>query len=218
MTGGEVKDWPRWAFRPVHGDSRSGDDRQQFSYDPDPLPGFLKMVRRGNTFYGFLSRDGQKWDPVGSDTWYDQAGPVLVGFASTSGLDSGGVPSTIRFKVLGLGPIESALLLPLPVLPLPEAGGSAGERVYQSTFEGPEGSPPAGFSVGERAGGFLPSLHQDRLRLTDEAFPGSAVSALSVRPLEGIDSWIYQFDFDLHLGRSPGGDPGEGLTVGVGNL
>ena len=211
MTGGDVKDWPRWAFRPVHGDSRSGDDHQQFNYDPDQRPRFLKMVRRGSTFHGFLSRDGKQWDPLGSNTWQDGvSGPILVGFASTSGVNAGGAPSTIRFKVLGLGPIETALPLPLP-----DGGAAAGQTVFQSDFQGPEGSPPPGFSIQKRSGAFTPALRGNRLRLSDEAFPGSAVSALSAVPLEDLDSGLFQFDFDLFLARGPGADPGEGVTFTV---
>jgi hypothetical protein len=208
LDGGGTRDWPRWAFRPLHGDGESHDESQMFNYAPDQRPRFLKMVRRGETFYGFLSRDGEDWEPAGGDTWYGLGGgPVLVGFASTSGTDLTGIASTIRFKVLELGPIAT----PLP-LPLPDAGARHGEVLYENDFSGPDGSAPEGFSVTRRSGAFTPALRGGRLRLSDETAPGSAVSALSDPLIAGIDSSVHQFDFDLFLARGPGGDPGEGAT------
>ena len=203
-------EWPRWNYRRIQGDNGSTDDRLRFNYEPDQAPRFLKLVRRGSTFTGFLSRDGQDWRPVGSDTWYGEApgSEVLVGFASTTG--PAGIAATTRFKVHALGAIDPPLALPLP-----DSGGAAGEVIYQNDFQGRPGSPPDQMTVNHRTGSFTPQIRSGRLRLTDESIAGSSTSAFAARVLDGIDQAIFQFDFDLFLARAAGEDPGEGVTFAV---
>jgi hypothetical protein len=208
------EDWPRWSYRRLHGDAEaadSTDDRQKFNYDPDQAPRFLKMVRRGKTFHGFFSPDGLDWRPTGSDTWYGEGAgsSVLVGFASTSGPDATG-PTLLRFKVLGLGPIDPALE-PL----LPEGAEVSGAEVYRNEFASVSGSPPPAMRVNRRAGEFTPQVRNGRLRLSDEGAPGSAVSAFGEHVIEDLDSAVHHFDFDLFLARRTGFDPGEGITFVV---
>jgi legume-like lectin family protein len=203
-------EWPRWNYRRIHGDNQSTDDRLRFNYQPDQAPRFLKLVRRGSTFTGFLSLDGVDFRPVGSDTWYGEApgSEVLVGFASTTG--PAGIPATTRFKVHALGAIDPALDLPLP-----DSGGASGEVIYQNDFAGRPGSPPEQMTANHRDGAFTPQIRNGRLRLTDESIPDSSTSAFAARVLDGVDQAIFQFDFDLFLSRAAGEDPGEGVTFAV---
>ncbi len=208
-SGGETREWPRWAHRSVHGESDAVSDDHEFNYEPDQWPRFMKMVRRGDTFYGFLSLDGETWRPVGSDTWHglEPDAPVLAGFASTSHESAGNNPMTIRFKVLHLGSPE-------PALPptLPADGAVSGREVLSSDFTGPDGSIPGGFSVQRGAGTFTPQVRSGRLRMIDEAAGGSATSAFSRNALPDIDSAVYRFEFDLHFSRSGEDLPADGLA------
>ncbi len=211
-SGGETREWPRWAHRFVHGDSDAVSDDHEFSYEPDQWPRFMKMVRRGDTFYGFLSLDGEFWRPVGSDTWHglEPDAPVLAGFASTSHESAGNNPMTIRFKVLQLGPPESSLPPALPA-----DGAVSGREVLASDFTGPDGSVPGGFSAQRGAGAFTPQVRSGRLRMIDEGAQGSATSAFHRDALPDIDSAVYRFEFDVRFSRSGDELPADGLAFVV---
>ena len=208
-TGGDAIEWPRWAYRSRHGNPNAPVEEHTFNYPPDQWPRFMKLVRRGKTFHGFLSRDGLAWDPVGSDTWLDQSprSPVLVGFASTSHRSAQGQPSRFRFRVLQLGPIENEIPPPIH-----DDGLSTGRVIHESAFDGSDGAVPAGFNVQKRDGAFTPSIAGGRLRLTSELVAGSATSAFLREPLATIDEHVFQFDFDLLLARREGSSPSGGVA------
>ncbi len=208
-TGGDAIEWPRWAYRASHGDPNAAVEEHAFNYPPDQWPRFMKLVRRGKTFHGFLSRDGRAWDPVGSDIWLDQSprSPVLVGFASTSHRSAQGQPSRFRFRVVQIGPIESALPPPLH-----DDGLATGRVIHDSSFDGPDGTEPVGFSAQKREGSFTPAVAGGRLRMTSELAARSATSAFLRQPLLAVDERVQQFDFDLFITRRDGSMPSGGVA------
>ena len=49
-----------------------------------PLPGWIKVVRSGNTFTSFISTEGMKWLQLGEPSEMDLPPEVFVGVAATS--------------------------------------------------------------------------------------------------------------------------------------
>ncbi len=201
-TGGNTKHGPRLARRLVHGTNATSEDHLRYNYPDDgQRPNFLRLVRHRNTFYAYLSSDGLAWRPVGSDTWQDQDPDeaILVGFASLSHRSSNGVPSILRFRVIHFGPPE-----PLPP-PLPDEGVST--VIDATTFDA-----LTGFLTQHRNGYFDPAIVNGRLRMQEQGELNSSTSAFRSAPLEGIDSAIYQFDFDVFLTGEAAAQPADGLT------
>jgi hypothetical protein len=201
----------RWAYRHDHGIDDSFSDRLGFDYPRGQLPRFLRMVRRGETFYGYVSTDGSTWRAVGSNTWYglEEGAAVLVGFASASG--EALVANQTTFRVLEFGAIDP----PLPA-PVPNDGLSSGEVVYEATFEtGDDGAIPRRFSVQRGDGEFTPRIRDGRLQVLDAGFGNASTAAFSEFVLEDIDEASYRFDFDLFIGEPLTTEPGEGVSFVV---
>lgn len=51
----------------------------------DETPGWLKLVRRGDTFSGYRSDDGQNWTPVGEPVTAQMKSRITAGLAVTAG-------------------------------------------------------------------------------------------------------------------------------------
>jgi regulation of enolase protein 1 (concanavalin A-like superfamily) len=79
--------------------SRQATDKNTMSTDGPgaKVPGWLKLVRTGDTFQGFVSTDGLKWQPAGNVT-IPMAKTTLVGLALTAHNNSA-LNSTLYDKV-----------------------------------------------------------------------------------------------------------------------
>jgi len=49
------------------------------------VPSWVRLVRKGNTFTGHLSEDGQTWQPVGRPATVEMGRKIFAGLAVTSG-------------------------------------------------------------------------------------------------------------------------------------
>jgi hypothetical protein len=204
---GNNRDWPEFRSRLVHhyiGSTYVG--AQAFNYPIDQRPDFMKLLRRGNSFYGYLSRDGREWRPIGSDTWQDQdpTEPILVGFTIEKDGSNLKIP-VVQFKVQHFGPIDPPILLPISQNDI----GSETE-VYSTNFDDLND-----FQVQHRDGDFDPLIVSGRLRMQDESKLSLSTSAFRKQPIDSIDSAVFQFDFDVFFSSTPGKFPADGLTFAL---
>lgn len=81
-------------------------------------PYWVKLVRSGNRFTGYISQDGLSWVSTGSDT-ITMAGPVLIGMAVTSH-NNGTLCSTAMDEVT----VAAAVTPPSVVLTSPTTGAA----------------------------------------------------------------------------------------------
>jgi hypothetical protein len=202
-TGGDTDHWPRHVFRRVHEFPGLNNDGQQYDFGAEAQkPRFMMLTRRGDTFTSSLGKMNQalrvvEYRPLGSDTWFGETGePIMVGFATLKH-ESSNIANIIKFKVLYFGP-------PRQEPPIHNDGIAAGDILYETTMD-----ELADWQVNVRSGAYIPQILNQKLRLTSELNDSSAVSVLNIFPIDGIDSAIYQFDFDLKMSRDQVAGPGE---------
>lgn len=203
---GKDADSPTFTWRPVHGVPWPIIELTRFDYPSNDRPDFMRLLRRGNSYYSFLSRDGATWEPIGANTWQGQdlSEPVLVGFITSMHASNDRAP-VVKFQIIHLGSIDPPLSAPLG-----EDLLSPGSEVYSTAFD-----DLADFQVQSQPSGSEPKLMGGRLRLQEQSVTNVAASAFRKAPLEEIDSRVFQFDFDVFL-KSDGGEiPADGLTFVV---
>ena len=212
LTDQGVGEWGCGSFGTADGGPGPLEDTQGAAGDaPDSLPSFLRMARRGETFYRYVSDDGVRWSPVGTDAWHGiLANPVLVGFTASFPDGPGGNQPPVRFRVIHLGPTDSTVTESIH-----DDATMDGELVFEALFDDDDGADPDGFRAQAGSGEFTPEIRDRRLRLSDEAFPASSTSAFSEFVIDDIDSAIYQFDFDVRFRNDGATDPGHGLTCAL---
>ncbi len=93
ITGGGG-DGATFQWRPV-ADAASNSSRTLVGIAP---PSYIRLVREGNTFTGYVSADGVTWEQQGDAATVEMTDPVLVGLAVTS--HSSGNPVTVQFSEL----------------------------------------------------------------------------------------------------------------------
>ena len=204
------------ACAPLNPDIRAGDLRG----DERNLPAWLRMVRRGNAFYGYASDDGVDWRILGAYAWIDPPDEMLVGVAMTSHANCD--VQIISFDNLSMGP-------PAPIEPdHPEVGpdGLPGGPVFETDFEELDGSCPAGWICNRwgGGGGFGPQTVEGRLRM-GEIRNGALGSGEDTGTTAFLDQTIdpdgsYVFDFDVFfsydiLAAGDNNPPADGLTFTV---
>ncbi len=79
------------------------------------LPRWLKIVRAGNTFTGFVSNDGVNWSLSGTTSWVPSTATIWVGLAVTSHRD--GVLTTAAFDQVQLNGTPPTAPSGAPVTP-----------------------------------------------------------------------------------------------------
>lgn len=67
-------------------------------------PYWVKLVRTGNTFSGFMSEDGQNWTPAGTEVKLDVPAKMLVGLAVSAGNRDGSKHHTSDFDQVTITP------------------------------------------------------------------------------------------------------------------
>jgi hypothetical protein len=238
-------DGPRTAFRPKGGvNGGNGEPNQVWWQDifgdepidpacippcPDPrqndLRGdernaapFLRMVRRGSTFYGYGSDDGQDWRILGSYAWIDAPKKLLVGVAMTSHASC--AVQQVSFEGYTVGPPPGLKTI------IDDAGPLNGKVLLDSNFDRPENSCPADWICNRwgDGGGFLPHVIGGRLRMGElrNSLRGSGedtgTTAFHQEPIDPDGSYLVDFDvfFSYDLARAGDGNPpADGLTFCV---
>src|SRR5688572_21222299 len=165
--------------------------------DERNLPEWIRIVRRGNAFYGYVSDDGIDWRILGAYAWIDPPEEMLVGVAMTSHANCD--VQIISFDNLSMGP-------PDPIAPefadlAPDA--LEGGPVAEADFEEPDGVCPAGWICNRwgTGGGFGPQTIGGRLRM-GEIRAGALGSGEDTGTTAFLEETIdpdgsYVFDFDL---------------------
>lgn len=142
--------------------------------NPKRAPYWVRLVRKGNTFSGFMSENGRVWEAVGAPVEIPMAGRITIGLAATAGNRNGSLlhaASLGDVALQGDAPVDlpirkpgRARLVKVPgfsaVFPVPdrigalrqvEVFGMDGARIYRGSM-GPAGrEPPPGYA-GPRAG------------------------------------------------------------------
>ena len=200
----------------VRGNDVRGDDRNN--------PPWLRMVRRGNTFYGYGSDDGEDWRTLGVYTRPVVPERILLGVANTSHADCG-------VQIVSFDSVEIEAPTPIETQsdPLADADSLGGAVVARADFDGDDGDCPTGWDCNHATGAgpavdrFKSQLFENRLVMatTNNGPLGVGDSTATTAFLkEPIDSdGAYVFDFDLRFEFDPNVDgaalPGDGLTFAL---
>ncbi len=195
----------------------SVDPRVQVEGDSRNLAPWLRLVRRGNSFYGYASRDGSpgSWRALGSFAWYEPPRTMLVGVASSSEL--GCEAQVISWDRYSRG-------FPSPIVPK-YVEGEVVKPLGRFDFDADlEGDCPVGWTCTSSSATFKPKVVENRLRITNlrndpqGSGQNAATAAYWNRPLDLRGFFLLEFDvfarYNAHqAGDGPGGAPGHGLTL-----
>lgn len=215
-TPGQPIDEPRVANRVQHLDT--GYTREWWFVDDGAglfpfegrLPTWMKLLRRGNTIYAYLSEDDgtgtapYKWVHIGVDSHPNTPDTILGGFALTShaGCNTGQVD------------IDNVSIEALP--PCPAEACNAVDVLAGTDFEYPDGTDPQdrGFT-NVQGGGFRPVIVGGRLQVTNESTGGSANAVWF--PTDGYNLADVGFvvDFDAYMTRQDLNNPADGMAFSV---
>jgi len=214
-TNGD-EDWPRHHFRIFH---HNAGNNQDFPQIPDGVfsvegrvPTWHKLIRRGNTFYSYLSEDdgaGQpkEWVSFSADGW-DNSTPatLLVGLVEQGRLESG---ATTVWDNVSINPLA-------PAVP---TGCNTGAVLTGTDYPEPANTGPSNAIIGTNGGTFVPRVIDGKLRLTDESVGGSSNSVWYALPgSSALSSNGFEADFDVFMKRTglPGDvNPADGMTFAV---
>jgi hypothetical protein len=195
--------------------------------DERNLAPWLRMVRRGSTFYSYASDDGRNWTSLGSYSWPNAPRTLLVGVAMTS--HAACEVQEVQFDGFSIAPTEELVTVTEPRLSLSELRRLPGTGILRQDFEdGLDGAPPPGWIThkwgGEMLTGFNPQLAGGRLRLGDlRGSPqgrgaDTGTSAFLSAPLEADAAYVIDLDVFFHwtpeLGAGEFG-PADGLTLAM---
>jgi hypothetical protein len=222
--GTNERDTPRHHFRINHGDNGSN---REFSYvdngtfgcmggDPALLSQcvvpWVRMIRRGYTFYTYLAEDNDgspgAWCLVGSDSWTNvkdqlaaQDNTVLVGMFSSSHNTCGTTLMPYTFDNLHYESLE----------PCPPSACSAGETITGADFAEPDGTSPTTLNfIVVQGGDFAPVITGERLRLSQDPTGGTANAVWY--PTDGADLASAGFAVEFDAFMSGGNPPADGFT------
>jgi hypothetical protein len=241
-------DGPRTAYRPYGGDNgQNGEPNglwwqdvfQDEIFDPSCYPlvpdvrandtrgdernlaPWLRLVRRGSTFYGYASDDGQDWRILGSFSWPEAPETILVGAAMTS--HAGCNVQTISFDNLEIG-------LPPEIQADTDPGAGPddldGTVILSADFEADaDGDCPAGWDCNRwGTGAFSAQAAGGRLRLGDmrQSILGTgedtATDVFHEDPIDLASAYVFDFDVMFRYDQAAAGDnnpPADGLTFTV---
>ncbi|MBI4604831.1 MAG: hypothetical protein HY721_22950 [Planctomycetes bacterium] len=179
---------------------------------------WLRLVRRGDTFYGYASEDGKDWRTLGSHTWPDAPETMLVGVAATSHVECDVV--RVWFESFEMGPAPTIEARLPRGRPLP-----AGVLVAAESFDDAEdGTCPEGWRCARWGeGGFSPQAAGGRLRLADvrngPLGSGEDVAAVAFleEPIAAEGAYLFDFDVFFSFDQVLAGDrsPADGLAFCV---
>jgi len=215
--GGQA-DLPRYHFRVFHRQNGNNLDWWLAGDGTFPaegrFPTWQRLVRQGETIFGFLSEDDgtgapSDWVLIGSDSDLNRPDSLLVGMALHS--HSASRAGSIRFDNFEILHREP----PPPALCRRAADFASFE------FNGPDGSEPGGSRIAMGASGFLPQIQNGRLRITDENFGDSAGAVWFDLPdTEELAEFGFIADFDVlftkdGIDSNPDANPGDGITFAV---
>ncbi len=219
-----------WQFRRAHR-TDGGNDNAQSVFFPDPdgngplqlnQPNWFRLERRGSTFFGYASFDGDDWKLIGSNTWPDLAADdaVLVGIAYSKH-SSASNAGTVVFSNLEYGESERAEIFD-------NDRNRPGRVIFQNNFNNVANNTlPAQLQGNcafncDGAGGFRPRVINGRLRLTQEGVGDNATSVFLRTPLPA-DSGALVIEYTAFArhsgitGQPVLGDPNpaDGMTMSV---
>jgi hypothetical protein len=224
---GEV-DLPRFAYRSIH--RTNGTNRDWYNVDDNMLPGYPatgdpdidrhpqwhRLVRMGDTLYGYMSyADAQgnpiEWCNVGTNTFYDMPDTIFVGAALTAHSSGLGEEGTIRFDTFTID----------PVAPPAELVATPGATILDVKYEQADGSTPGDNAfIAQRGGTHKPQVQGNRLRLLEHGVPGSATAVwYEVSDSILANGFVAEFDayyFDSGLPGDANPADGGGFNVQAG--
>lgn len=154
--------------------AQGGGNSVTSAVNPKRAPYWVRLVRKGNTFSGFMSENGKDWEAVGVPVEIPMAGRITIGLAATAGNRNGSLlhaASLGNVALLGDAPVDlplrkpgQARLVKVPgfaaVFPVPdrigalrqvEVFGLDGVRISRSSLDPAGMESPAGY-VRPRAG------------------------------------------------------------------
>jgi hypothetical protein len=182
---------------------RTGDERN--------LAPWLRLVRRGSTFFGYASRDGAAWRTLGSFTWFEAPRRMLWGVAAASSSQCN--QNAVCFDSFTIE----------PVAPLPQEAGDDPPLELLGSFAFDDAADnlrcPAGWicnaaTLAPAGGGpsaSTPRVVSRRLRMLAGTEFDTATSAFWDELLD-VDQ-AYVFEFDAYFTSSIAGPaPADGLT------
>lgn len=207
--------------------------------DERNLAPWLRLVRRGSSFYSYGSDDGVNWRVFGSFSWPEAPETLLVGVAMTS--HAGCAVQQVSFDNFSLGPPERLRTETPGDASLAELRARSGAILLNTDFEeGANLEEPPDWIVhkwgGRTLAGFNPQVVAGRLRLADirngvfGSGEDAGTSAFWSQPVD--PNGAYLFDWDIYFSYDqeratsglvppdPDRPPGEGLTftiLGVGD-
>jgi hypothetical protein len=178
------------------------------------LAPFLRLVRRGSSFFGYGSDDGERWVSLGACGWPHVPPTLLVGVAATSHADCERVELEVD---------QVTLETPSPILWTVDDPAAAKARLAaEEAFGGRDRRCPVGWICTRGGSGtFLPQIVNERLRLSDmrDSALGNGGDTASMvllgRTVELEQPLLAEFDayfaYDPTLAGN-GTPPGDGLT------
>jgi hypothetical protein len=195
--------------------------------DERNLAPWLRMVRRGSTFYSYGSDDGRDWKSLGSFSWPEAPETLLVGAALTSHANC--EVQRVHFDSFSIAaPPPLGTEVP-PDASLAELRALPGEELLSTDFEdGDENQPPPGWVTHRWGGpvprGFDPQVAGGRLRMGDirnsplGSGEDTGTSAFWPEPIDPRGAYLFDFDVHFSYNQALAGDgnpPADGLTFAV---
>jgi hypothetical protein len=201
---------------PVNVDIRANDIRG----DERNLPQWLRLVRRGNAFYGYASDDGVDWRILGAYAWIDPPDEMLVGIAMTSHANCD--VQIVSFDNVSMGAPDPIV----PTVPGDDPEALAGSLLAEADFDDFDGSCPGGWICNRwgTGGGFAPQTVDGRLRMGEIRLGalGSGEDTATTAFLEETiaTDGAYVFDFDVFFSydiaaATDNNPPADGMTFTV---